>query len=115
MTIFGKTAIKAFEYVKSGHQADKAWRMAICEFSKSEYTQAKGCPRVAFCGLVSDDKRWGNMENAIYARKALDILRTNPNRRYSKDELWRLIGSPTKSQNGQLDVVLALWDSKLIS
>ena len=109
MTIFAKTALKAFEYVEKGYLEENAWDKAICDFTDSTSTRSKGCPKVAFCGLVSSKNKWAKMDNAIYARKALDILRSNDKRRFSKDELWSLIGNDGKSQNGQMDVVLALW------
>ena len=53
-------------------------------------------------------------KNALYARKALDILKSNPNRNYSVDELWALVIVEPKAHNSQMNVVLALWSNKLI-
>ena len=74
MTVCEKTAIRAFAYVKSGYEAEAAWKKAICEFTESIHYQNKNCPKVAFCGLVSNDSRWTKKENAIIARTALAIL-----------------------------------------
>ena len=114
MTVCAKTAVRAFEYVKNGYDAEAAWRKAICEFTASSHYRNKNCPRVAFCGLMSHDNKWNRTENAINARRALDVLRNNPDRKFTNRELWSIIGNASKSHDGQMDVVLALWDNKLI-
>ena len=114
MTVCAKAAVKAFEYVDRGYDVELAWKKAICEFTDSIHYQKKNCPKVAFCGLMSNDRRWAEKENAMIARRALDKLRNNSNRKFTSRELWSLLGNTSKSHDGQMDVVLALWNSGLV-
>jgi len=115
MNKYGKIAIKAVSYIKAGLQENEAWEKASCEvFPRGSPSQKKGCPRNAFLGLVSQNPNALKSKNAIYARKALDILKTNPNRSYSVDELWSLVINEPKTHNSQMNVVLALWGNRLI-
>jgi hypothetical protein len=115
MNKYGETAIKAFEYIKAGANAEQAWEKASCDiFEKGSASQKKGCPRNAFLGLTSNNSKIARSKNAIYARKALDILKGNPNRSYTVDELWSLVIDEPKTHNSQMDIVLALWGNKLI-
>jgi len=113
---YGEVAVKAFEYMRSELEASSAWERASCEvFEKGSSSQTKGCPRNAFIGLVSDNPDAQKSKNAIYALDALEILRSNPTRNYSKKELWELAVGQPKKHNSQMDVVLALWDNKLVN
>jgi len=67
-----------------------------------------------FLGLFSMDPAISKSKNAIYARKALDILRNNPNHKYSVNELWSQVINEPKTHNAQMDIVLALWNKGLI-
>jgi len=107
MNMYAKSAIKAFEYMKNGFEKEEAWKKAVCEFTKSIESQKKPCPKNAFFGLVGA----ADTKNALYARKALDILRSNPNHNYSIDELWPLVVDGPKRHDSQMDVVLALWNN----
>ena len=112
---YASIAIKAFAYLNTGLDAEDAWEKASCEFyEKGSSSQIKGCPRNAFLGLTSKKPNIENSKNAIYARKALALLRENPNRKYSVNELWLLITDEPKTHNSQMNVVLALWDSGFI-
>ena len=84
MTLYAKTAIKAFEYIKNGYGEESACKKAVSEFTKSLSSQEKGCPKGAFLGLVSNNTKMGKN------------------------------GNTTKKHNGQMDVVLALWNSGLV-
>jgi hypothetical protein len=114
MNHYANVAIKAFEYFNSGLSVETSWKKASCEFYKKDSAaQRKGCPKCAFFGLVSPEST--KSVNAKYARQALDILRSNLNRKYSAEELWLLIDNASKTHNSQMDVVLALWNNKSIS
>lgn len=111
---YGLVAVRAYEYMKKGLTPEQAWYKASCEqfLPHSPESQKKGCPRNAFLGLFLKNV---NSKNATYARNALDILRRNRNKNYSKKELWSLVvDESNKTHNSQMDVVLALWNKKLI-
>ena len=99
--------------MQNGYDAEIAWKKAICEYTNSPNYQKKNCPKVAFCGLISNDSKWDNKPNALYARKALNVLRSNPSHAFSSSELWKAIGNADKHHDGQMDVVLALWNKDL--
>ncbi|MDR2884957.1 MAG: hypothetical protein LBV09_07600 [Deferribacteraceae bacterium] len=84
------------------------WHKTAMELSGKESVAIKGCPKGAFLGLLLKDERIG--KNAKYALDALKILKQNP---YAdKNYLWNNIAHTAKSQNGQMDVLLALWNDK---
>ena len=112
---YAQIAIKAFAYLNEGLEAEKAWEKASCEFyKKGSSSQIKGCPRNAFLGLTSKKPSIEKSKNALYARKALKFLRENQDRKYSVNELWSKIIDKPIVHNSQMNVVLALWDNKLI-
>ena len=107
---FGKAAIRAAEYIQVGMCVKSAWKKAAEEIISSPSSRAKGCPRGAFLGLYTPD--YGL--NASYAKHALEILRANPKKSYTADELWSAIGNRGKTHNQQMDVVLSLWNKGYI-
>lgn len=107
---FGKTAVRAAEYIQAGMRAESAWKKATEEIISSPSSQVKGCPKGAFLGLYSSDHGL----NASYARHAVEILRANPTKRFTADELWNAIGNRGKAHNQQMDVVLSLWNKGYI-
>ena len=111
MTVCAKTAVRAFRLVEDGLSAEDAWKRAICEFTDSKHYQKKNCPKVAFCGLISSDSKWDNKDNAIYAQRALSFLKKHPRHKFKNKELWEMIGNSHKHHDGQMDVVLALWNN----
>ena len=115
MNKYAQAAVRAANYVKNGLDAEKAWEKASCEFyEKNSPSQKKSCPRLAFLGLFSKNQRTRNYTGAVYAQNALSILKSNPNREYSKKELWALVTGEPKAHNAQMDVVLALWNNRLV-
>ena len=112
---YAKIAVKAFEYINAGYSAEKAWEKASCEsYKKGSHSQKKGCPRNAFLGLTSNSQALAKSKNSLYALKALDILRKNPNSNFSINELWLLVVEKPKIHNSQMNIVLALWNNGLI-
>ena len=98
--------------MKTGLDEKQAWEKASCEiFTKGSYAQKKPCPKNAFYGIVSENSQG---KNANYAKDALNILKANKGKVYSPDELWKLIMNAPPTHNHQMDVVLALWNEKLI-
>ena len=115
MTKYGQVALLATEYIQKGQSAEQAWENASCELLvKGSSSQIKGCPKGAFMGLFSKDQSKRNGKNAVYAQKALSILKNNPNHKYSKSELWSLVVNEPIKHNAQMDVVMTLWDHNLI-
>ena len=89
----------------------------------SESARDKGCPKGAFLGLayagalkgVSGRFADDGGDNGLYARKAWKALIASPDLASDRDALWKkACGSRTIGQNGQLDVVLALWGAGLL-
>lgn len=85
----------------------------------------KGCPRAAFLGLCEAGAVVGikpgkygaprNGKNARYALNALGILQASPIACYDKQKLWAKATAPEKlRENQQMDVVIALWNEKLL-
>jgi 3'-phosphoadenosine 5'-phosphosulfate sulfotransferase (PAPS reductase)/FAD synthetase len=107
---YGKTAVRAAQYIQTGMRAESAWKKAAEEIISSQSSRVKGCPKGAFLGLFSSD----HGINASYAKHALEILRANPTKHFTADELWYAIGNYKKAHNQQMDVVLSLWNSRLI-
>jgi hypothetical protein len=81
----------------------------------------KGCPKNAFLGLCEAGVIKGipagksgvpHNRNGRYALAAYEILRSEPKLVNDKDALWRRIPARTaEHENGQMDVVLALYKS----
>ena len=91
-------------------------------FSFSEYS-IKGCPKNSFLALcetgqikgVQAGKYTRSRKNKSYALFALELLKQNPELANQPNKLWKLIpGCTGKVHNSQMDVVLALWNEKLI-
>lgn len=123
MTQYGKAAIKAAELVRDGDMSpQEAWKKAICIYTKSKSSQKKVCPRNTFLGLCEagmiigvDPGEYGAGKKCKnFAIEAVGILREEPTLSANKTKLWEKVmekihGDTSKSQNGQMDVVTALW------
>jgi hypothetical protein len=97
-----------------------AWKTASCELlGKGTSSQKKGCPREAFLGVCEKGIVKGippgvytqSVKNKEYAMRALEVLEKTPNVKTS--DLWRKVAGE-RSHNGQMDVVLSLWELGLI-
>ena len=106
---------------------EKTWKLFVEDkFPTSTSQQIKGCPKNTFLGLCREGKIKGIPKrnytrsdyNVRYAITAITILNNNPNRNYIASTLWKEVmlseGDPTKHHNGQMDVVLGLWNEDLI-
>ena len=123
MALYGKAAVRAFELIQSGHYRDpeEAWFKAVKEYTNSKSSVKKGCPRGAFLGLCEEGIIAGVPKgiytdselNKGYALEALRILRET-NYTPTRDALWNQIVKVNKAHNGQMDVVLSLWESGYI-
>jgi hypothetical protein len=66
-------------------------------------------------GIPSGKYLHGPSLNAEYAVRAVSVLRLRPILATSETKLWQLsCGSIDKKHNGQMDVVLNLWNKALL-
>jgi hypothetical protein len=127
MNQYGRAAVRAVELYRNRSPADPlgAWKKAIAEFTDSIYSRKKPCPKNAFLGLCSDGLiagiprgnylyKPGSVER-LYARTAVEYLKTHHGIPSSAKELWTAIGNGDKHHDSQMNVVLHLWKNKLIT
>lgn len=112
MNKYGIIAVNAARIIIQGSKPYDAWEKASCElFVKGSPSQKKGCPRNAFLGLFDATN---NSKNAFYARKAFAYLEKNESA-LNANQLWQIVlDGEEKKHNSQMNVVLALWNEKLI-
>ncbi|MBD2597057.1 hypothetical protein H6G74_22400 [Nostoc spongiaeforme FACHB-130] len=127
---YGINAIEATKLLNSGYKsAEQAWRKSAEILISKESSREKPCPRSAFLGLCAAGLVVGVSPNTVklmdskngnYAVKAVELLVANHNlARQGKTKLWKQVMSelkenPNKKQNGQMDVVMTLWEKNLI-
>lgn len=127
---YGIVAIKAAKLAVENMLApNEAWQIAVTEaYPDKMEMQKKGCPRNAFLGLCNEGKIKGippgnytNSDlNKKYAVEGLDILSTNPHKEFHRKELWQLVlerlgKDKSKAHNGQMHVVVSLWNEDLLN
>ncbi|MCL5129340.1 hypothetical protein [Algibacter sp. L4_22] len=123
---YNKYGLAAKEATLMGGNPVESWGIAVKDF-ESKSAKIKGCPKNAFLGLceaglvkgikpVSYFKRKRENLNKKYAIKAVELLALDSN--LSKNELWNKVREELsigeKEHNSQMDVVLALWNERLI-
>ena len=123
MTIYGDAAVKATELLvsKKCNSPRVAWDWAIKAFTKSEESRKKVCPRNAYLGLcgaglvkgvVCDE--YAKNENGEYAVELVRVIKANPEIvSIPQEELFHKV-APGVKENGQVGVVFALFENKLI-
>lgn len=126
LNLYGRAAVNAVEYIQKGEVSDprRAWEKGVSDETESRESRIKECPRSAFLGLCEDGlvknipkgSYCNSNKNKEYAIQGVKILKNKPN--LAKGQLWnevsKKIGTP-KNKNGQMDVVLGLWQQDLIS
>ena len=125
---YGSVAIRAVELAQGGMGPVEAWKKSAKEVfsSKQSASRVKPCPKCAFLGLAEDglirDVPRGNYTTSYsskwYAVEAVKLLRTSPSLEKNNTELWNRVthNQPeARNQQGEMDVVLALWKAGLIS
>lgn len=121
---YGEAAIMAARQAASGSINPEAeWASAMEKlYPTSPTARRKGGPRGAFLGLCEEGLVKGipagqysaSKENKTYAVRAVTLL-TETKQNLSIGALWRAAANdPKKEQNGQMDIVLALWKNDLI-
>ncbi|WP_440951695.1 DUF6979 family protein [Methanococcoides sp. FTZ1] len=125
MTKYGEAAVRSVNAIISNEGKDPRdiWDFVTSEiFGEGTCSQRKGCPRntfLALCeeGLIKGIKK-GNytrsQKNKEYALKAVKVLKENPNLTKDAKALWREVVDEPKAHNGQMDVVIALWNNGYI-
>jgi hypothetical protein len=128
MKAFGEVAIQATELVRSGacRAAPEAWELAGRDvLQQSASLQDKSCPKGAYLGLCEEGMVIGvpagdytrSKDNKGYAVRALKLLQEEPAlANIGPSSLWKhVLGGMSKTHNSQMDVVLALWHSGLLT
>ena len=121
---YGEAAIIAARQGPSANTNPKArWESAIEKlYPTSPGARSKGSPRGAFLGLCEEGLVKGipagrytaSKDNKEYAVRAVAWL-TDKKMHSSRSELWQAAtNGAVKKENGQMDVVLALWNNDLI-
>jgi hypothetical protein len=128
MNQFGEVAIRALEiYAEKKNDPRESWIEASNEIiGKDSSSSKKVCPRSTFLGLCEEGyiknipkgiylrnrQKNGNKKYAIYAVK---ILFKDPAMKNNTHSLWKkAIGNKEIRENGQMDVVIALFEKKYI-
>jgi len=128
MSLYGSVAVRAtqlFLHESFDGSLAEAWAGAVREFyPTSEDSQEKGCPRGAYLGIceagivvdVPAGDYTQSRKNKAYAIAAVQLLVKNEALADAGPvALWhRVMGNSDKRHNSQMDVVLALWEHRLI-
>lgn len=126
MQKYGEVAVLAVQKLQDGTFIDPraAWdNAAKIIFPASPDLQTKGCPKNAFLGLCNNGLVSGvpakqefteQNKNALYACKAIELLKQNKYLTTQPVLLWKKTVGNTKSSNSQMDVVISLWNANLI-
>ena len=136
MRQYGKAAVDAVGLIQAGISPKKAWIQAISQYTKSEHSRKKVCPRNAFLGLcaagmiVGVDSRHPELiglknDNGDYAIDAIKLLRQDnflqqeimSGKKISEeilDNWWKQIPNTPGTPQDQLHIVMALWQKGLI-
>ncbi len=127
MCQYGSAAVKAREYCMTGDMLSPrdAWEKAVSEFTTSEKSRKKGCPRCAFLGLCQEGEVSGiskgnyttSVKNKGYALKALSLLRDDSSLSDDKTALWQRVKNELhlkRADEGITDVVVSLWSAGFI-
>jgi len=122
---YGAVAVAAVKLAHGGLDPVGAWaKAALAIFPHSPSQQDKGCPKGAFLGLCQEGLVAGvqagtytrSADNKGYAIRAIELLASDPSLSESGPKaLWdQVMQGVSKSHNGQMDVVLALWRNGLL-
>lgn len=125
MSKYGDSAIRAVEICEASQNPDPvaAWKRAVSDYALTFEGQKKGCPKSAFLGLCEEglvkgipkgDYTRGRL-NKEYAVQAVRLLQSDPSLANDRRGLWdKVMAGTEKKPNGQMDVVVALFEAKLL-
>jgi hypothetical protein len=120
---YAAIAIEATARAASGTDPAQAWNEAAKEaFPQSPSSQKKGCPRSTYLSLagaghlksVAPGQYTSAVENRKHAEDALRFLREDESLVHRPLVLWEQVlgGKLTKAHNGQMNVVIGLWNAR---
>ena len=103
-----------------GRSPRDAWNAVAAAHIEKLAAKKKGCPRSAFLGLceagllkgIPAGEYVGSKKNKQYAVDAVWLLREEATFADDIPGLWRCLS--LKQHNGQMDVVVALWNEGVI-
>jgi hypothetical protein len=126
---YGTVAVKAVALiVEKNYEPEAAWcEMAKEMFPNSVESQKKPCSRNTFLGLCEEGLIKGvpsgnyttSKDNKGYGIAAIELLKEKPYLAKNASALWRETMKKTgnnenKKRNEQMDVVIALYNNKLL-
>ncbi len=125
MGMYGRAAITAAGMLKQGSPSNQeaAWDRSIARETKSSESRRKSCPRGAFLELCSAGVIEGCQAqrslslgaNGEYAIRILKAIRADEELVSDRERLWSTaVRRAKKRENGQVDVVVSLWNEGLI-
>jgi hypothetical protein len=126
LTGYALVAVEASKLAAAGVQPTAAWAdRAAKVFAGKPASEVKGCPRSTFLGLagaglivnVPPGAYTKSVENRRYGIAAMQRLVDDASWANRPMALWEAVASyPTpKRHNGQMQVVLALWNARLLA
>ena len=121
---YGQTAVLAVQLVQNGkiENLREAWKIASKQiFGEWTTSQKKECPKCAFLGICEEGKVIGilsgeyttSIKNKGYALKTLELIKKDRSLLNNKNKLWKQIVD--MQEEGQLDVVISLYNAGLIN
>lgn len=123
MAKYNEIALDAVRHIKAGADPRDAWAQSAADvYPNLPSARDKGCPRSTFLGLIDAGVLVGipaapepsKSINARYGLEAIVALQIEPGLAKHPSQLWERTSGAPKQQNGQLEVVLALWNARLI-
>jgi len=125
MARYGEAAVWAARMAVEEHKRpDAAWLEATLRLNpESDSAAIKGCPRTTFLTLCGEGyvrdippgRYVDGRDNAGHALALVELLFLDEDLvDASTQRLWKLAGGAEKTENGQVEVVVALWRARLI-
>jgi len=122
---YARVAVEAARLSVEEMDPIKAWEArAVDVFAGRPAAIVKGCPKSAFLGLASAGMIKGvpsgvysrSVDNRRYAEGAVQLLFEDASWATRPTTLWSTVAeqAASKRHNGQMDVVLALWQAGLL-
>ncbi|WP_291637657.1 hypothetical protein [Clostridium sp.] len=124
MSKFGECALKSLKLILEDNSLTprEAWQIVSIElFGEGTSSQRKVCPKSTFLGLceeglvkgIEKGKYTASKKNKYYGLTAVGILEKNMHKIFEAEELWSLV-TDNKEHDGQMDIVLELWENGMI-
>jgi hypothetical protein len=113
---YGQAAILAARQGPSGMNPEARWESALEKlYPTSPAARRKAGPRGAFLGKgISTGDYSSSKDNKAYAVRAVALLAA-AEQHWSRSALWQAVTDGVdRTETGQIDVVLALWNNGLI-